>query len=379
MSEAPKSKKIVATAGLVLAAIFVSLLIGEILLRVFLDPIDYLRPETFQHEVLGHSIVPGSAGHDEWGYRNLAVPERADIVAIGDSQTYGATARARDSWPAILGQLTGLSVYNLSTGSRGAAEYFYVLEEEALRLAPQRVLIGLYYGNDLFDATRSAYTRDHWASWRSTEPPFALAALTPPAMPDERRFMSIRGWLGRHSMIYRLAVHSFLGAPTRRWEAQTQTGRGGDLAVLDLPERDIFTVFTPQYRLRALDLDDGVIGEGLDLTFRFLARMKEVADDNDIELLVVLIPTKERVYWPLMQDQPLRDMEAMQQLIRNEEEVDEAVKRRLNALEIGYVDVLDALRTASQRETIYPRNQDGHPRAEGYGVIAEEIQSALEQ
>ena len=47
------------------------------------------------------------AGFDQWGFRNREVPETADIVAVGDSHTYGNTARMVDSWPFVLGTLTG--------------------------------------------------------------------------------------------------------------------------------------------------------------------------------------------------------------------------------------------------------------------------------
>ncbi|HEY2847576.1 MAG TPA: hypothetical protein VGI80_07140, partial [Pyrinomonadaceae bacterium] len=38
---------------------------------------------------LGFRMTPGSPGHDANGFRNDTVPERVDVVAIGDSQTWG--------------------------------------------------------------------------------------------------------------------------------------------------------------------------------------------------------------------------------------------------------------------------------------------------
>ena len=57
---------------------------------------DYLKPTLVADDFLDHRVVGHTGGHDAWGFRNRAVPSRADIVCIGDSMTYGVAARARD-------------------------------------------------------------------------------------------------------------------------------------------------------------------------------------------------------------------------------------------------------------------------------------------
>src|SRR5262245_22749702 len=42
---------------------------------------------------LGHRLQPYTMGHDANGFRNSSVPAQADIVAIGDSVTWGVNAR----------------------------------------------------------------------------------------------------------------------------------------------------------------------------------------------------------------------------------------------------------------------------------------------
>ena len=56
------------------------------------------------------SADAAASGFDRWGFRNHDVPERSDIVAIGDSHTYGNTATMEDSWPYVLGRLSGRQV-----------------------------------------------------------------------------------------------------------------------------------------------------------------------------------------------------------------------------------------------------------------------------
>jgi hypothetical protein len=92
--------------------------------RLVIDPVDVLVPVLTPDSVLRWRVEPGSAGHDEWGYRNHTVPDDADIVVIGDSQSYGVGASAVDSWPSWLGRLSGRSVYNLSLGGYGPVDYW---------------------------------------------------------------------------------------------------------------------------------------------------------------------------------------------------------------------------------------------------------------
>ena len=48
----------------------------------------------------------------------------------------------------------------------------------------------------------------------------------------------------------------------------------------------------------------------------------------------------------------------------------------LNAL-IGYVDLLPPLRAVVGRAVIYPPDDDGHPTAAGYAVIARAVEHAI--
>lgn len=51
-----------------------------------------LQEYVVEDEELRIRIQPNAPGHDAWGFRNEVVPERVDIVAIGDSQTWGMNA-----------------------------------------------------------------------------------------------------------------------------------------------------------------------------------------------------------------------------------------------------------------------------------------------
>src|SRR5688572_25885809 len=104
---------------------------------------------------LGDPRVPE---HDPFGFRNPAVPDTCDVVAIGDSNTYGTLVGWRDAWPKQLERLSGRSVYNMSVSGWGPVNYREMLQS-ALTPQPKLVIIGLYLGNDLFDAYRDCYLR----------------------------------------------------------------------------------------------------------------------------------------------------------------------------------------------------------------------------
>ncbi|ETW93845.1 MAG: hypothetical protein ETSY1_37490, partial [Candidatus Entotheonella factor] len=146
-----------------------SLFLAESLLRVTVAPVNYLRPKVVPDDILNHKIPPYSGGHDAWGFRNPSVPTTADIVTIGDSMTYGTLATATHSWPSRLQTYTGMAVYNLGLGAYGPAQYLYLLEHKALSLKPSLVIVGLYFGNDFYNAYEITYKYDYWRFLRNPD------------------------------------------------------------------------------------------------------------------------------------------------------------------------------------------------------------------
>ena len=118
--------------------------------------------DNYAIRILDHVIKPGSGGHDAWGFRNKTVPASTNIVAIGDSQTYGASAAAKDSWPSTLQRISKLSVYNLALGGYGPVQYFHLLTTYATKLKPKIIIVGFYFGNDLLETYRIVHNNKHW-------------------------------------------------------------------------------------------------------------------------------------------------------------------------------------------------------------------------
>ena len=93
--------------------------------------------------------------------------------------------------------------------------------------------------------------------------------------------------------LYRLVSSSFIGDDLRQ---SRRMKRGEQIVMLEDEKSGISTGFTPDRRLRGLDLGRADIREGLRLSLEFFDRMNELAQKNDIEFIVLIIPTKESVF-----------------------------------------------------------------------------------
>src|SRR6476620_1551944 len=63
--------------------------------------------------VLGQKLEPFTQEHDANGFRNDSVPQHAEVVVLGDSQTWGVNVKRQDAWPQQLSRLSERSVYNM--------------------------------------------------------------------------------------------------------------------------------------------------------------------------------------------------------------------------------------------------------------------------
>ena len=80
--------------------------------------------------------------------------KQIDIIAVGDSFTWCIATDPEANWISQLGQLTGLSVYNLGRGGIGPYDYLQILKHFGLPKHPRYVVMNIYEGNDLRDSRR---------------------------------------------------------------------------------------------------------------------------------------------------------------------------------------------------------------------------------
>jgi hypothetical protein len=365
----------VSALALVALSTGLALFLGEGLTRLVLDPVNYLAADPVADSVLRVRLQPYAGGHDAWGLRNREVPDSADIATIGDSQTYGVSAPAHESWPAQLARLTNRRVYNLALGGYGPVQYYELLRSRARQLHAKVVVVGFYYGNDLWDAYATAYGVQHWAALR--RPNWAVIHDTVgSAPPRDVALAPIRDWLARHSVLYRLATYSALGGVARQLEV-TATGPASGQIDFTHPGHGGRTRLTPDARLKVLDLRDSITAEGLRLSLDRLQAMAVETRRTGTRFLVALIPTKEWVYAPLVGKLQGEKYATLQLLLEREGEVHRRVRTWLDQHGIAYVDLERPLQRAAAATPIYPDSKDGHPTSAGYAVIAQAVAEAL--
>ncbi len=362
--------------GLLALSVALALLLGEGAARLVLEPVDYLMATPVFDSILGRRLEPGASGHDQWGFRNREVPRQADVVTIGDSQTYGIGVPRRSSWPAQLSELTGRQVYNAALAGHSPPQYYELLRRYALPLKPAHVVVGFYYGNDLLEAFRRVYALPHYTAMRREDAP-PLGPQVRTARSGQRLVNRLRRWLSSNSVLYRAAVSSISQEHTQRAEQFLRQPRND---LVRFHHGTSGTVFSPGARLGALDLDSATVREGLRLSLAHFQLMARLCDTAGLALSIALIPTKERVYQSLIQANPeLRQHAVLRELIAQEGEVDQRVRRFLQERGISYIDLLPPLQDAAIHTRIYRLDDDGHPTAAGYSVIAREVARAIAQ
>ncbi len=133
--------------ALLVTSIIFSLFLCEIGLRLFTPfPISEESNKT-DDPVLGYRLSTHLDDVDQHGFRNRP-KETYDIAALGDSHTYGNNVSSDQTWPSLLGKMTGMEVYNFGVGSYGIYTYHAILKT-LVNPAVKGVIIGLYPANDL--------------------------------------------------------------------------------------------------------------------------------------------------------------------------------------------------------------------------------------
>jgi hypothetical protein len=377
-------KSTLQSGALALVSMLVALLIAEGVSRLFIDPADFLLVTPAADESLGHRIAPGAAGHDKLGFRNRSVPEQADTVVIGDSMTYGFGTPRDSAWPHQLASLSGQSgkLYNMALGGYGPLQYLHLLRTGAPQFKPRQIVVGFYFGNDLFDAHNLAHGLPKWHDWRISTEKTAEAPKAPVQEQPTRRFAGLREWLSQNSLLYAMlkaTVFESFSVMSQQSMAR-QMSPDDRMSWADPAKPELKTVFTPRDRLGVQDLTQSATREGMAITQRAFAAIQDEADRQKLPLLVVLIPTRERVYCPYLKSTGASLPPSFVKLCEAEEVVKAELLKSFAARGIAHVDSTPALEAeVAKHVQIYPPTSDGHPTALGHRAIAETVLRALKQ
>lgn len=379
-----KVKTIAVNSCVLLLTVAVGLVLCEFGARLVLNPADYLSVGMVLDPIYGAIPAPTArSGFDALGFRNRSVPKTADVVAIGDSQTYGNAATMDDSWPYALGRMLGRNVYNMGLGGYGPNQYLEILRAKALPLRPKLVLCGLSLTDDFDNAYHLTYGLDYWSYLRDM-PSVKVDFNTWDTgdTPAPSLVKKARVWLSQHSVIYQLLVHTGLGDRLKgsmQIRNATQT-YPGEATVLIVPEKHIEEAFQPIINLHGLDQNRESVRDGMRISFEILKEMNDICQKNHIQFVVVVIPTKEMVFSQYLEhNSQIAIHESVDKLITDERVALDQTIKFLTAANIPYIDPLPALQK-SAGPGLYARSSgDMHPSKGGYHVIAQAVFDGLKQ
>lgn len=326
--------------------------------------------------------------HDAWGYRNRAVPKKAEILVIGDSQTYGLQVRPDDTWPQVLARLTGKSLYNMAFPGWGPVQYRAAYKEGSV-LGPKIVLMGVYFGNDFYDAFHVAYYLPIGGDLRDAlrEPSIRVLEETSPLLqdsPEPREPRTIRWFVSYHVKLYALARAIYHGLQQRSADQAQEWQRAVDAAATRPDKLTVVvwpsghTILEAPYREIALRLDDPRIDEGVSITCKVIEGLADSCKAAGRQLVLVLLPTKELVCQPFLDD-PGKPA-ALTRLVNEELQIRARIKEVCSNHRVGVVDGLQALRTAVEEHglSVFFPSENGHYSGIGHAAIARQVAARLQ-
>jgi lysophospholipase L1-like esterase len=282
---------------------------------------------------------------DEKGFRNnVPLPDRADIVVVGDSMAFGYGVPDDATWTHLVAtQFARHTISNFGLIGGAPQQYLRILETEALELHPKLVLFMLFPGNDLNDSRLFQQWLE--ASTDTTYPEFRFAGGTP------------SDW---HAL-RRLSGGSYLVAFQRALRSRLLSGGAGETITLGNGQRVQLapTVYDNDALMAAPE------HPVFQLVMATIEEAQRLSRRQGSHFLVLLMPTKEEVYLPLL-DKPAPALI-------------EKFRPALEAQRIPFLDLTPYLRAATREVGPVFLEVDGHPNAVGYQVIADVVVDYLNE
>lgn len=275
------SRTITKFIGILLFGMLLSLITLEVGLRL-LDSLtpkinDYLLPDEF----IGHKLKPNidiiaynaedtkyevktvTLGFDGIGFRDDGIDKEPFAIALGDSYTFGTGLELDKVWTEILEEKLGKDVVNMGVDSYSAVEEKKVLEKFGLKLNP-KIIFTAFFVND-FDG---AYL----------------------AISEETDNLDFIETLKRSSKLYK-TVHESIGKLLQKGKSLDY--RNGSLDIVLMPT--FWENILNPASSRSLQL-------GENITKGKFLEMSSIANENNVELIVLMLPSREQTYWHLLRN-----------------------------------------------------------------------------
>jgi lysophospholipase L1-like esterase len=341
--------------------LFPSLAPAEIQQRV----LAYHNHIAVSHPKIGHLHRPNAHGTavsrdfrashhtDAFGFRNpWPWPERIEIVAVGDSLTFGYGVEDDQAWPAILNRaLPDVNVLNLGLIGAGPEQYLRIYETFIRSRRPRLLLIGLFPANDfwdaaLFDLWLKSDSDCSYLVWRDYGRPKGVRCF------DSLRWKTDLFLRGSYVYNVLLEVRNRLRSAIQM-DHRTLRLHDGSRMVLDVGQ------FESQIPATLPDHDE------FRLVLETLRRLYSTAQSHATKVLVIIQPSKEEVYLPIL-GQAIPDLSVH-------------LREELKNAGIEYLDLTETFRQRAARGEKLFFETDLHPNAAGYALIADSVFAHLKQ
>jgi acetyltransferase AlgX (SGNH hydrolase-like protein)/GDSL-like lipase/acylhydrolase family protein len=366
---AMKSNRIVTTTKLVLANLLIFIVLAELSLRLadpFLASLGLFGGKHTPAHLTPHQPVLGSIGRtNSHGFRdrertfdrtNVAIR----VLAIGDSQTYGAGASYDETFSTLLekrlqGKEPRSEVINLGVSGWEPPLYLHLLKIYGLQFKPDLVLLNFYVGNDIITRRGVSLERPLIVAGQSYYVHSTGNAIHDAISPDRSFLYHHLNYIVRVGGIY-LANRGRVQAGEVPW-IPIRT-RKQYLEELD-QRTDIYLVHPPQEIVLQWEK-----------TFQVLTEFRDILHGKGIRLLLVLLPDHLQVDSNLMQefltarqeDSSLFDFERPQRML----------KEWASNNGVPTVDVLPRFRQTAIQEPLFYET-DLHMKPAGHRLVGETV------
>ena len=319
---------------------------------------------------------------DKRGFRNKTRFEKYDIVMLGDSFTEGSGVSDAQSWPFLIAQETGHSVYNLGMSGGNPVTYLETLKKFGIELAPKTVICMLYEGND----------------FRSSN-----------FLPDKRGFFhDVSLYIKRSPLrrtIKKFLIKSFGTTYESSSSKDTAEQKALDInsvgrATIDalswlplaIPEGQgarYYTFTVKRLLSHYVVKDDFLQSEGCRYAFDYLRKMKEILDRDNIRFIIVYASDKPHTLLPIIEKRvspgnlhafmalkkrSLPPAEKLKEILLNRLDVKEKVVKDFCRQEsIEFISLTDSLRKNIKKGRQAYFTYDQHWTPIGHEIVAKEI------
>jgi lysophospholipase L1-like esterase len=319
---------------------------------------------------------------DAEGFRNPVVREPIDVAVLGDSFVEAMTSPREEAWPARLEELTGKKVQNYGTSSFGPQQELYVLQDFAIAHRPRDVVLAYFAGNDLFDAER--FDRWEHGGEKPGEEPSGWR-LQKSCRRYETLFLTT---------LVRVALPKKKPADLPKPAASSRSGFDrGAFEIPTAPGATLRFAFMPPYLQKLAGSRTEIErSRGWQLARDTFLRMKEICVQHGARLTIMLVPSKEEVYWPLVEHSlgrdelqgsldfissynhmPLRAADiSANRLVQNE-----LMREFCASARIPFLDLTPVLEQAAASGCAVYFADDTHWNAAGHQIAAEELAKFL--